>query len=80
MKAHINWELEALYLSDKVLLNFLPNIASPISLIELGMYVKTAKLIIVCPEEFYKSRCIKTLCEKYKVPLFKTFKKAIHYI
>ncbi|WP_452600169.1 nucleoside 2-deoxyribosyltransferase domain-containing protein, partial [Pontimicrobium sp. MEBiC01747] len=38
MKEHIEWELNALNLSDKILLNFLPDAKSPISLVELGWY------------------------------------------
>ena len=37
MKNHINWELDALNLADKVFLNLLPDSKSPISLIELGI-------------------------------------------
>jgi len=51
-----------------------------ISLVELGMYAKTKKLIVVCPNEFYKSKYIKTLCKKYNVPLFNTLTNAINYI
>lgn len=80
MKKHINWELDALNLADKVFLNFLPDSKSPISLIELGLYVRTPKLIVVCPDEFYQSRYIKTLCEKYKVTIFNDFNQAIKYI
>ncbi|GAB1856239.1 hypothetical protein MHTCC0001_10740 [Flavobacteriaceae bacterium MHTCC 0001] len=78
MKKHINWELDALNLADKVFLNLLPDSKSPISLIELGMYVRTSKLIVVCPEAFYQSRYIKTLCEKYNVPLFDSLNSAVN--
>lgn len=72
MRNHILWELKALELSDIVLLNLLPESKSPISLIELGMYVKTNKLIVVCPEEFYTSRYLEELCSYYKVDLYKS--------
>lgn len=77
MENHINWELDMLNLADKVFLNFLPESKSPISLIELGMYARTSKLIVVCPNAFFKSRYIKTLCKKYKIPLFTTVDTAI---
>ena len=80
MEKHIQWELAALELSDKVLLNFLSVSESPISLIELGMYVKTTKLIVVCPDKFYKSRYIKTLCATYATPFFTDVECALEYL
>ena len=76
MKRHIDWELDALQLSDMILLNFLPNALSPISLVELGLYVNSKKLIVICPKEFYKSSYVHTLCEKYNTPIFNNIKEA----
>lgn len=79
MKNHIAWELKALALSDTVLLNLLPNSESPISLVELGLYVKSNKLIVICPTEFYKSRYVIQLCETYNTPIFETIDIGINY-
>lgn len=80
MENHIKWELDALCMADKIILNFLPNSTSPISLVELGLYVSTTKLIVVCPNEFYKSNYINILCKKYKTPLFNTINEALQVI
>jgi hypothetical protein len=77
MKAHIQWELDALAMSDKIILQFLPDALSPISLVELGLYVSSKKLIVVCPKEFYKSRYVHTLCENYNTPIFSKMKTAL---
>lgn len=77
MKSHILWELDALAIADKILLNFLPDSKSPISLVELGLYVASKKLIVVCPKAFYKSRYVYTLCEKYNTPIFEDVNKAL---
>lgn len=80
MREHIEWELDALSLSDKILLNFLPDSKSPISLVELGLYAKTDKLIVVCPDKFYLRRYVSVLCNKYNVPFFNSLDKAIQYL
>lgn len=72
MKSHIIWELEALELADIVVLNLLPKAKSPISLVELGLYAKSRKLVVICPEDFYQNHYVKTLCEYYKVPLYRS--------
>lgn len=80
MKEHIEWELDALKLSDRILLNLLPESKSPISLVELGLYVQSDKLIVVCPKSFYKRRYIETICNKYDTVLFDNLDEAIEYI
>lgn len=80
MRVHIKWELDALKASNKILLNFLPDAASPISLIELGMYIASSKLIVVCPFDFYQRRYIETLCSNYNTPLFENLDKAIPFL
>lgn len=77
MRVHIEWELDSLSMSDKIILNFLPNALSPISLVELGLYVASKKLLVICPKEFYKSRYVYTLCEKYNTPIFFNLKEGI---
>ncbi len=77
MKNHIQWELDALLLSDSILLNFLPYALSPISLVELGLYVDSGKLIVICPKEFYKSEYVYTLCENYNTPIFENLTQAL---
>jgi len=76
LKHHIMWELEAMQQSDFILLNFLKDSKSPISLVELGLYAQSGKLIVVCPQEFYKHNYVHILCEKYSTPIFNTLKEA----
>ena len=77
MKLHIQWELDALSKANTILLNFLPDSKSPISLVELGLYVTSNKLIVICPKAFYKSRYVYTLREKYNTPIFDNINKAL---
>ena len=70
MREHIKWEFLGLKQADYIILNFLSDALSPISLVELGMYVMTNKLIVVCPKDFYKWRYIDTLCKEYNTPIF----------
>jgi len=77
---HIKWELEAMKSSDLVLINFLENSASPISLVELGLNTMNNKLIVVCPDNFYKRKYIQVLCEYYSTPIFSALNTALAYI
>lgn len=66
----IKWEMKRLDDSDIILMNFMGNSKSPISLLELGIYSKSGKLIVCCPNEFYRYNNVRLTCEKYKIPLY----------
>jgi len=72
MSKHIKWEWEALNRSDLILLNFTAQAKSPMSLLELGMYISSGKIVVVCPKEFYQAHYINTLCTEHKVPIFES--------
>lgn len=80
MKKHIQWELEAMELADIILLRFLPDAESPISLVELGLYTFSKKLIVVCPEGFYKYNYLNVLCEKYATPFLANLEEAKEHL
>ncbi|WP_298900513.1 nucleoside 2-deoxyribosyltransferase domain-containing protein [uncultured Psychroserpens sp.] len=77
MQNHIHWELEALELSDTIVLHFLRTAKSPISLVELGLYARSGKLIVVCPNTFYQRRYIEVLCKKYSIVLCNSLNEVI---
>lgn len=74
LQEQIRWELEAMEMADIILYNFLPDSKSPISLLELGLYARdmAKKIIVCCPDEFYRSTNIKSVCEKYFIELVQT--------
>lgn len=76
----VQWELEALEISTVILINFLPNSKSPISLLELGLYTKETKCLVVCPKEFYRSGNVHFVCKRYEIPLFDTLEEVINEI
>ena len=70
MRDHIKWEHDAMELSDLILMNFLPNARSPISLVELGLNARSSKLMVVCPDEFYQKRYVECLCNRFDISFF----------
>jgi hypothetical protein len=71
----VTWELDALEKADLILLHFLPDSQSPISLLELGLFADSGKLMVVCPDEFWRSGNVQIVCNKYKIPLFKSLEE-----
>lgn len=61
----VNWELEALEVADVILMYFDPNTKSVITLLELGIHVRDPRLIVCCPEGFYRKGNVDITCKKY---------------
>ena len=50
----VNWELDKLSKSDCIFMYFSPETKSPISLLELGMFVNEKNMIVCCPDGFWR--------------------------
>lgn len=66
-REQVEWELNALEKSDVVAMYLDPNTKSPISLLELGLYARTNKLVVCCPSGFFRKGNVDVTCEKYGV-------------
>lgn len=67
----INWELSHMEKADVIIMNILGDSKSPISLLELGLYARnSSKLIVFCPETFYRFDNVRVTCIKYGIELF----------
>jgi hypothetical protein len=70
----VKWEMDHLDKADIIALYFQENTLSPISLLELGLHAKDSpsKLIVCCPDKFWRSGNVHIVCTKYKLELCKT--------
>ena len=74
------WELSSLELAQIVIMYFDPNTKSPISLLELGLHAKEQKLIVLCPEGFWRKGNVDVVCEYYGINQVDTFDELIGFI
>ena len=73
----VNWELNMLDKSDIIFMYFSPETKSPISLLELGLYAHNGKMIVCCPDEFWRKGNVDIVCTRYDIPLFNNFDEAV---
>lgn len=69
MENQIKWEQDHLDEADVIAMVLLDESKSPISLLELGLYAKSNKLIVFCTPNFYRWDNVKLTCEKYNIEL-----------
>lgn len=65
----VKWELNALDKSDWIIMYLDPLTKSPISLLELGLFANSKKLIVICPDGFWRKGNVEVVCSLYDIPL-----------
>lgn len=67
-RGQVEWELSSQEVSEVVALYFDPETKSPISLLELGLFGE--KMVVYCPEGFWRKGNVDIVCERYNIPVF----------
>jgi hypothetical protein len=73
----VNWEIQKLEECDIIFMYFDIKTKSPITLLELGYYLKSNKLIVCCPHGFWRKGNVDIMCVKNNVPLFDSIDAAM---
>lgn len=76
----VNWELDALDRADLICMYFASDSASPISLLELGLHAASKKMIVCCPDEFYRSSNVEIVCLRHNIPVLKSLDSMISVV
>jgi len=79
-KEQVEWELDGLEASDLIIMYLAPDTISPISMLEFGMYARSGKLVVYCPDGFWRKGNIDVVCERYDVPQVEKFEELITLI
>jgi hypothetical protein len=78
-KEQVEWELEALEAADQIIMYFDPSTKSPISLLELGLHARSKKMLVCCPEGFWRKGNVDIVCLKYKIPNFDSIQNLLEF-
>ena len=68
-RTQVTWELVAQEKADVIAMFLQPGTNSPISLLELGLFAHSGKLIVCCPEDFYRRGNVEITCKRYGIRL-----------
>lgn len=77
-REQVEWEIAAMELADLIFMYFAPDTKSPITLLELGLFARSDKLIVCCSDGFWRKGNIEVVCNIFGVPLFEQFEAAIN--
>jgi len=66
-RRQVEWELAALESADIIVMVLAPGSQSPISLLETGLYARGGKLILLCPEGFWRKGNVDITAARYGI-------------
>ena len=73
----VNWEMDKLENANVIFMYFSPETKSPISLLELGLHANDEKMIVCCPDGFWRKGNVEIVCSRNGIPLFNDLNSAI---
>ena len=71
-REQVEWELEALERADSILMYFDPATKAPITLLELGLFARSGKLHVGCPEGYWRKGNVEIVAARWAIPLYDT--------
>ena len=69
-RAQVEWELNGLEQVSLIAAYFVPDTKAPITLLELGLFARSGRLIVCCPDGYWRKGNVEVVCARYGVPLF----------
>jgi len=79
-REQVEWELDALEKSKKIVIYIDPKTTSPITLLELGLHANGGKMCVCCPEGFYRKGNVDIVCKKHNIPMVDDIEGLIEWL
>jgi Nucleoside 2-deoxyribosyltransferase like len=69
-RGQVEWELDAQHRADVIAMYFDPATKAPITLLELGLFAVSGKVVVCCPPGYWRRGNVEVVCARYGIPLF----------
>jgi hypothetical protein len=79
-REQVEWEIAALEKANIIAMYFEPHTKSPVSLLELGLFAGSGKMVVCCPEGFWRKGNVDIVCETYGVKQVESLNDLTKYI
>ncbi|OAL06639.1 hypothetical protein IQ06DRAFT_288514 [Phaeosphaeriaceae sp. SRC1lsM3a] len=75
--SQVEWELDALTNADVICYFFDCATVSPVTLMELGLWAHSGKIIVCCDQRYWRQGNVEIVCERYGIPYVSSFAKLV---
>jgi hypothetical protein len=79
-RQQVSWELAALEAATVIAMYFAPETKAPVTLLELGLHARGGKLVVCCPDGFWRKGNVEMVCAHYRVPLVDTLTQLVEAV
>ena len=79
-RRQVEWELSAQEKATFILMYFAPATKAPITLLELGLAAQSEKLVVCCPDGFWRKGNVDIVCKRYRVPMVSSLQNMVKWI
>ncbi|KAF2003395.1 hypothetical protein P154DRAFT_520004 [Amniculicola lignicola CBS 123094] len=76
-QVQVKWELSCLEKVSVICFYFDRETLSPVTLLELGLWAHSKKVVVCCPTGFWKGGNVRIVCERYGIPFAETFSELV---
>ena len=66
-RGQVEWELEAQERASVIAMYFDPNTRAPITLLELGLFARDGRMIVCCPEGYWRKGNVDVVAARYGI-------------
>jgi len=68
-REQVEWEVDGLERADLIAMWFAPETKAPITLLELGLFARSGKLVVGCPDGYWRKGNVEVVCARFGAPL-----------
>ena len=79
-REQVEWELKGLEQASLVAMCFTEKSQAPISLLELGLHVIGRRMIVFCPNGYWRKGNVDVVCNRYGVPVYEDFDEFLRMV
>ncbi|KAF2112493.1 hypothetical protein BDV96DRAFT_454669, partial [Lophiotrema nucula] len=79
-RRQVQWELAALEKADVICFFFDVKTMSPVTMMELGLWAKSKKIVVCCGDGFWRRGNVHITCERYEVPCVDDYSEMVYEV
>ena len=76
-RKQVEWELSAMEQADLIAMYFDPHTKAPVTLLELGLFSASQKLIVCCPDGYWRKGNVDVVCAKFGLKQVSSLKELV---
>jgi hypothetical protein len=76
-RAQVEWELAGQEMATCIALYFAPATKAPVTLLELGLFARSGKVVVCCPDGFWRKGNVEVVCARYGLSMVDSLEELV---